>query len=153
QNDSDTAAAKLKLELDELDLTKYVEGDYVQEKNTILGEIKLADEDLKRAIDKYAFTQRLARKGYAKLSEVEADRVAWEKAKINLSVAEEKKKVLEKFTKERQVAELEANARESKLELERVELKAKAAIVKCEADLKAYKLTYDVEKSKYDKIQ
>ena len=153
QNESDVAAAQLKLDLDDLDLKKYVDGDYVQEKNTIEGEIKLADEDLKRAKDKYAFTQRLAKKGYAKLSEVEADRVAEQKADINLKVANEKLKVLEKFTKDRQVAELEANARESKLELERVKLKAKAAIVKCEADLKAYKLTYDVEKSKYDKIQ
>src|SRR5262245_16372076 len=77
QNDSDIAAAELKWKLARLDLTKYEEGDYVQEKNTIQGEIELAQEDYTRAKDKYAFTQRLINKGYAKRSEVEADRVAF----------------------------------------------------------------------------
>lgn len=152
QNESDIAAAELKLTLAQLDLLKYKDGDYVQEKNTINGEKSLADEDLKRATDKYAFTQRLAKKGYAKLSEVEADRVALEKAKISLAVAEEKMKVLEEFTYKRQIAELNANSTEYERELERVKLKAKAAIAKYTADLNAAKLTYEVEKSKYEKI-
>ncbi|MGE5194092.1 MAG: efflux RND transporter periplasmic adaptor subunit, partial [Deltaproteobacteria bacterium] len=153
QNASDIAAAQLKWDLAKLDLKKYEEGDYVQEKNTIQGEIELAKEDYNRAQDKYAFTQRLIKKGYAKTSEVEADRVAVAKALINLKVAEEKMKVLEEFTSKRQIAELKANAIEFERELERVKLKADAALAKYEADLSAAKLKYEVEKTTLGKIK
>ena len=123
-----------------------------QERNTIDGEIKLAQEELTRALDKYDFTKRLAKKGYAKQSEVEADRVAVEKAKINHSVAEEKFSVLEKYTSKRQIAELESNAKEFAREVERVKLKAEAALAKYRADLSAAKLTFKVEQDKYEKI-
>lgn len=152
QNDSDIAAAKLKITLADLDLDKYKEGDYVQERESIDGEIKLALEDVTRAVDKLNFTERLAKKGYAKQSEVVADKLAKKKAEIALQVAEMKMDVLQKYTKGRQEAELEANSLEFKRELERVELKAKASMAKYEADLKAAQKTYEVEKSKYDKI-
>ncbi len=153
QNESDIAAASLKIALADLDLKKYKEGDYVQEKDTIDGEIKLAQEEVTRAEDKYTFTKRLAKKGYAKQSEVEADRVALQKANIGLQVAEKKMEVLQEYTKERQEAELEANAKEFKRELERVELKAKANLAKFEADLKAAQKKYEVEKSTFEKIK
>jgi HlyD family secretion protein len=153
QNDSDIAAAELKWRLAQLDLKKYEEGDYVQEKNTIQGEIELAQEDYTRAKDKHAFTQRLISKGYAKRSEVEADRVAVQKALIGLKVAEEKRKVLNEFTHERQNKELEANAIEFGRELERVKLKAAAALAKYEADLSAAKLKFVVEKTTLAKIK
>jgi HlyD family secretion protein len=153
QNDSDIAAAQLKLDLAKLDLKKYEEGEYEQQKNTIKGEIELAFEEQSRARDKYDFTKRLIKKGYAKQSEVEADRVALSKANINLSVAEEKLTVLNEFTAKRQIAEFRANATEFERELARVKLKADAALAKYEADLSAAKLKYEVEKSTYDKIQ
>jgi HlyD family secretion protein len=153
QNESDIAAAKLKLELDLLDLTKYEEGDYKQEKDTIEGEIELAKEERSRSEDKYEFTQRLIKKGYAKQSELEADRVAVAKAKINLEVAQGKLDVLNGFTYKRQIAELKANASESEKELRRVELKATAQLAKYKADLKAAELTYKVEQEKFEKIE
>jgi HlyD family secretion protein len=153
QNDSDIAAAELKLDLARLDLRKYEEGEYEQLKNTIKGEIELAFEEQSRAKDKYEFTKRLIKKGYAKQSEVEADRVALSKANINLSVAEEKLTVLNDFTAKRQIAELKANSIEFERELSRVKLKSAAALAKYEADLSAAKLKYEVEKSTYDKIQ
>jgi len=152
QNESDIAAAELKLDLARLDLKKYKDGDYIQELNAIEGEIQLAQEELTRTSDKYAFTQRLIKKGYAKQSEVEADRVACEKARINVAVAEEKLEVLNQFTHARQIAELQANAGEFERELERVKLKADAALAKLEADLSAARLKYQVEKAKYEKI-
>ncbi len=152
QNASDIAAAKLKWDLAELDLTKYQEGDYIQEKNTIKGEIELTKEDLNRAQDKYDFTQRLIKKGYAKQSEVEADRVAVAKARINFDIAKEKMEVLTVFTHKRRTAELEANATEFERELARVKLRADAALAKFDADLANAKLKYEVEKSTHERI-
>jgi HlyD family secretion protein len=152
QNESDIAAAKQKVELAVLDLEKYKDGDYEQEKNTINGEIQLAKEELTRAQDKYDYTKRLVKKGYAKQSEVEADRVAVEKAKINYGVAEEKLRVLDDYTKKRQIAELESNATEFGRELERVRLQAEAKLTKYRADLQEARLTAKVEQDKFSKI-
>lgn len=147
QNDSDVAAAKLKLDLARLDLTKYIDGDLVQERNTFQGAIELATEDLTRTRQKYAVTQRLIKKGYAKQSELEADRVAVQKALINLNVAQEKRDVLDNFTSRRQIAEKEANAREFERELARIRLRLEAALAKLEADLSVARRKYDIEKA------
>lgn len=152
QSASDIAAAQLKLDLARLDLAKYEQGDLVQERNVNLGAIELAREDLTRAEEKYAFSQRLIRKGYAKQSEVEADRVAVEKAKINLSVAQEKLDVLDDFTSKRMIVEKQANALEFEREFERVKLRADAALAKLQADLSAARRKYAVEKARHDDI-
>lgn len=152
QNESDIAAAIQKLDLAKLDLEKYEDGDYEQELKTIKGEIQLATEELTRANDKYAFTQRLVKKGYAKQSEVEADRVAVKKSEISVAVAEEKLRVLEDYTKKRQMTELESNAKEFERELARVKLKSEASLAKYRADLSAAKLTAKVEQDKALKI-
>lgn len=152
QNESDISAAQLKLDLAILDLEKYEKGDYIQETNTIQGEIRLAEEDMKRAEEKKVFTQRLIQKGYATQTELEADRIAFEKARIAVAVAKEKQTVLQTYTKKRQLSEKEANAKEYEREVTRVKLKSEAALAQYEADLKAKQLTFEVEKNQYDKL-
>jgi HlyD family secretion protein len=152
QNESDISAAQLKLDLAVLDLEKYEKGDYIQETNTIQGEIRLAEEDAKRAEEKKIFTQRLIQKGYATQTELEADRIAHEKAKIAVAVAKEKQTVLQTYTKKRQLSEKEANAKEYEREVTRVKLKSEAALAQYEADFKAKQLTFEVEKNQYDKL-
>lgn len=153
QNDSDIAAAELKKALADLDLEKYELGDYVQETNTIEGEINLAKEDLTRYTEKYGFTKRLIEKGYATQTELDADRIAKKKAEIAVSVAQEKQKVLQEYTKKRQLSEKTANAKEFKREVARQKLKAIAALTQYEADFKAKQLTYQLAKEQYDKLQ
>lgn len=153
QNESDVEAAKLKLKLAQIDLDKYENGDFIQQLNTILGEIQLAHEDEKRYDEKYKFTQKQIKKGYATQSELEADRLAVKKAQIALAVAKEKEKVLKEYTRVRELAEKKANAAEFERELKRVELKTQAALAQQEADFSAKKLTYQVEKEQYDKLQ
>lgn len=152
QNESDISAAQLKLDLARLDLEKYKEGDYIQEKSTIEGEITLAKEDLTRAEEKYEFTKRLSKKGYATQSELEADRIAVTKARIARDVADSKLNVLMTYTYKRQMAEMEANALEFARELERVRLKAAAALAQFESTLSAAKLTAEVERQKFQKL-
>ena len=153
QNESDKAAAQQKLALAILDLEKYEDGDYKQELKTINGEMKLATEELTRAKDKHKFTQRLVLKGYAKLSEQDADRVAVEKADNSERLAKEKLRVLEDYTYKRQMTELNSNAKEFERELARVALKGEASLAKYKADLSAAKLTYKVEQDKAKKIE
>lgn len=153
QNASDIEAARLKLTLAELDLKKYEEGESIQERKTVEGEVKLKEEEVTRTKDKFAFTTRLSKKGYATQNEVEADRIAMEKAKIDLVVAKEKKRVLDDFTYKRTITEKKANAEEYVRELERVQRKAAAAETQARADLKARELTAKLQTDKYKQLQ
>jgi HlyD family secretion protein len=152
QNETDISNAKLKWDLAVLDLEKYELGDYIQETNTINGEIRLAQEDLTRYEEKFNFTKRLIEKGYATQTELEADRIAKEKAKIAVAVANEKLKVLQEYTRRRQMEEKKANKREFEREWERVKLRAQASLTQYEADFRAKTLTFKVEKEKHEKL-
>ncbi len=83
---------------------------------------------------------------------MEANRIAWEQAKLKLQGAEEKRKVLEKYDYERKITELEANAKELAREVERVKLKAASAQTQAEKDYEAQKLTNGVEHEKLDRL-
>lgn len=151
-NESLIETAKKNVTLAELDLRMYKEGLYDQERKAIEGEIKLAEENLKRFMDKYKFTQDMIKKGYATQTELEADRIAVEQGKNVLEVGQEKKRLLKDFTKERQTVEKKANFDVFKNDLERAEYTAEAALIQYEADYKSKKLVYQAAKSKHDQL-
>lgn len=152
QNDSDIAAAKLKLELAVLDLAKYQKGEYEQLRKTCEGDIQLATVDLTRAEDQYKFSKQQAMKGYATQTKLEGDRVTVEKAKITLDKAREALRVLEDFDKERQLKERQANADEFVRELERVKIKAEGYVAQMEATYNASRLIHANEQKKLDQM-
>ena len=152
QNESDIAAAELKLQLADLDLKKYKEGEYLQLQKEARGNEEIANEELVRAKENYDFTKVQVKKGYRTQNEMEANRIAWEQAKLKLQGATEKRRVLEKFDKIRKETELEANAKELARELERVKLKATSAQTQAEKDYEAQRLTSGVEHEKLDRL-
>lgn len=87
---------------------EYLEGTYIQERQTIESELFVAEENLNRAKEYYAYSQKLASKGYVNELQLEADRFAVEKAKKDLDTAKTKLKVLDEFTKPKMVSELES---------------------------------------------
>ena len=153
QNQSDLAAAKLKLDLARLDLKAFVEGDKIREENELKGNVLIAQEELAQADETYRYFQRIAKKGYKSQVELETARVAVVKAKNKLAVAEEKLKVLLKYTNERNYKEKKENAEESGRELERVALSGLAALAQYRAELKSRKLTYSVETEKLVRLR
>lgn len=152
QNESDIAAAELKLKLAELDLQKFEEGEFKQQVNELSGTVTVARETLTRAEESQEFVRRMVQKGYRSQNDLEAERIAVTKAEIDLKVAEEKLKVLQEFTYKRTLEELSANAREFKRELERTKRKANAALAQKKAEQTKCELTHRVEKNKYDRL-
>lgn len=152
QSQSDIAAAELKRTLAKLDLTKFVEGEFPQQQHELQGSVEIAKEELVRASDTYDFTKQQVKKGYRTQTEMEANRIAVMQAKLKVKGADEKLTVLEKFTKERTIAELEANATELELELTRVKLKCRSAETQATKDYEAQKLTAEVEHEKYNRL-
>jgi HlyD family secretion protein len=153
QNESDLAAAKLDEKLADLDLKKYQEGEYVQQVEKIEGEIQQFKEELTRRQKQYEFTKRVERKGYKTQDDVEADRLAMLKAELDLKVKEKELVVLQKYTKERTIAELLAMAKESISQYKRVKLAGEAALAQYRAEVSSRKLTYDVQRAKLDQLR
>ncbi len=106
---------------------EYAEGLFKQELMTVEAEITVAKEDLRRAEDYAKHSQQLARKGYVKRAQLEADQFAIVNARLILANAMEKKRVLETLTKDKQINELKSqvgtaqaqfNAAKANLQLE-----------------------------------
>ena len=87
---------------------EYLEGTNMQERQTIESEVFVAEENLNRAKEYYAYSQKLASKGYVNELQLEADRFAVEKAKKDLDTAKTKLKVLDEFTKPKMLSTLES---------------------------------------------
>lgn len=87
---------------------EYLEGTYLQERQTIESEVFVAEENLNRAKEYFKYSQRLASKGYVNENQLEADHFAVEKANKDLEAAKTKLKVLDEFTKPKQVSTLES---------------------------------------------
>lgn len=145
QNESDIKAAERTVQLAEIDLKKYLEGDYPKERRRIEGDILIAREELRRAEERLQYTERLYRKGFVSATDVEADRLAVMRAKNTLETAEEELRVLEEYTKPRTVTELQGALEEAKRALERVKTQARAKEAQAQDALLAQKATYETE--------
>src|SRR5262249_12431611 len=73
QNESDIKSAETALELAEIDLKKYVEGDYPAALKDILGQISMAESDLEQQRDRTAWALRMVKKGYYTASQAQAE--------------------------------------------------------------------------------
>jgi len=111
---------------------EYVEGTYVEARQTIEGEIFVAEENLNRAKEYYKYSEKLASKGYVNELQLEADRFAVEKSSKELEAAKTKLKVLDEFTRAKMVKQLKSDvliakakweAEKKSLELERQKLR------------------------------
>ena len=153
QNESDIATAANEKVLANLDLTKYKDGEYEQEKQKLADELAVASEDLAQKEDSYEFSSRMAKKGYSALNEMEVARIAVNQAQIKVSAAEEAIRVLEQYTKVRTLAELTELKKETERNLERVKSQTRAAEIQAEADLEAARLNFEVQEGRLAKTK
>jgi HlyD family secretion protein len=152
QAQSDVDIAKLTLEFAQQDLQQYKEGQYPNEKTAAENEITLKQEELTRAEETLAWSQKLYEEKYISQTEWQADKLAVTRSNNNLVLAENSKKLLENYTYHRNIAQFESDVHQAKMALERTERKAKADVVQAEADLKAKELEYRRQAEKLTKI-
>ena len=89
---------------------EYLEGIFVQERQTIESEVFVAEENLSRAEEYVEYSRRLAAKGYVSELQLQADRFAVEKTQKELDAAKTKLRVLDDFTKAKTLKQLESDA-------------------------------------------
>ena len=153
QAQSDLDIAQLTLDFAKQDLEQYEEGQYPNEKTAAENDITLRQEELTRAEETLAWSQKLAGQKYISQTELMADRLAVTRSNNNLELAENNLKLLENFTYQRNIAQLQSDVRQATMALERTERKAKADVVQAEANLKAIDLEYTRQQDKYKKME
>lgn len=148
QAESDVDTAELLLRFAELDLRKYVEGDYPQEQRVAQSGITLAEEELKRARDRLGYANDLKHLGYLSEGQAEADKLVVLRTEEALKLAKDKQRVLQEFTHQRMMQELESKVVEAKRGLSRARVLAQAAISQAETKLKTQQSTEELEQDK-----
>ena len=88
---------------------EYIEGTYINERQTIEGEVFVAEENLSRAQEYYEYSKKLAVKDFVNELQLEADKFAVEKYRKELEAANTKLKVLDEFTKAKTIKQLESD--------------------------------------------
>ncbi|MCC6409860.1 MAG: efflux RND transporter periplasmic adaptor subunit [Planctomycetes bacterium] len=153
QNRSDVKKARQAITFAEQDLKMFLEGERASELEKARQTIDLAREEAKRAGSNLAWSEKLAEKGFLTATELDADRIAEQRARVELEQAERDADLLERFRLPRREAELRNAVEESQQECERVELQAKARIVDFESNLKACQAIRDLEKEKLERLE
>jgi len=152
QTAGDISKAELAAEFAVQDLKKYMEGEYQQQHREATSKITIANEELNRAKDKMDWSKRLCDEKYLSGTEYEADRLTYERARLDYELALAAKDLLEQYTHERQRRQLESDVEQTKLALDRTRLKGNADIVQAEAQLKAKEAEFRQQQVKLAKI-
>jgi HlyD family secretion protein len=152
QAESDVSKAKLDLRFAQLDLNKYLEGEYPQELQQAEAEISVAKEELQRAEDRLTWSKRLHRDGYITLTELQADELAANRKQIDVKLAEGRLQLLKEYTYMRKLKELRSNLKQARESLDRSKRKAVADTVQAQAEFKAKESEFNRQKMKLQKI-
>jgi len=116
---SDVDKAKLTLQFAEEDHKNFVDGDFPKQLKEAEARITLSKGTAARAEEKVAGSEKLAKEDFITPIELEADRQDLVKAKLDLELAEDEKRLLTDFTYKRTLAQLESDVRQASMALER----------------------------------
>jgi RND family efflux transporter MFP subunit len=151
--ETEVAKAQLALTLADLDLEKYVKGEYQADLDEKKGAIKLAEKELQDAEEKLKHYQMFVKKGFGTPEQLRLKELEVEKARNYLERDKAKLDVLEKYTRKRQEAELKFKAEDAKRELVRTKNTGDASVAKAQADFDSARVVTDLEKEQFERLK
>lgn len=152
---SEIAEAELTLRFAKLDLEKYTgdQGEYAQELDRLQADIDIAQEELLRADQKYQDSRGLAGAGFITSLELEGDRLAHQRAQVNLRLARGRLSLSEDYTHNRNLQQKESDVERSGEALERARMRAHADVVQAEATYKAREQEFARQKEQLEHLR
>ncbi|MBP5638014.1 MAG: HlyD family efflux transporter periplasmic adaptor subunit [Victivallales bacterium] len=140
QADADREKAELNLRFAKEDLIKYKEGEYPKTLNEAESKVILAKEELKRAEDKLEWSTKLFAEKYLSESDYRTDALSCKRYQLDVKSAENALNLLKDYTYKRQIAQLESDAKQAEMTLERTIRKGNADVTQATATLAAREL-------------
>jgi HlyD family secretion protein len=153
ENESEIRKARLKLELAEIDYKKYEEGDLQVELKEAELAVDKSEEEYNQAQEVFAQTEELHLKEYRSKIELEKDRFAKKEAERGVEKAKLKLKILEKYTRTRELRQKESDVQEAEKELDRTIKSAQAKTDKKEAEVAAKKAELGLIRARLEKYR
>lgn len=153
RNASDIRKAKLKLELAELALKKYEEGDWVQAVKDAEVEIERAKIMLRRRTEDYKASKDLFEQTYITKTQLEEDEFNATKAQWDLEKAKLAKEVLYEYTYVKDLRQKKSDVEEAQKELERVKKGATAEEARKRAALTSKEKELNITHQKLAKLR
>jgi len=153
QAQSEIDKAELAYNFAKQDLKKYLEGEYPNELKEAESRITIAREEVTRAREKLEWSRKLFDQKYISQTELHADELAEKKKILELELAQNNLELLENFTYQRKLVQLESDVKQAKMALERTVRKAKADVVQAKANMEAKKAEFARQKDKLKKIE
>ncbi|MFA6929767.1 MAG: HlyD family efflux transporter periplasmic adaptor subunit [Lentisphaeria bacterium] len=135
------------------DLKKYKDGEYPKIFKEYEGKITLSEEELQRARDELKWSEKLFEEKYLSETELRSDQLACQRYELELQTARANLDLLKNYTYKRQIDELESNASQAGMALERTQRSSRADVVQAEAQLLARELELNRQKQKLEKYQ
>jgi len=162
QNTSDIAAAELAKKLADMDLEKFEPkpsgevsdivqgGEWTNDLASAEEKITLAAETLAQAESNLNFSEKLEELGFVQRTKLDEDRLAKQRAEIQLEQAQREYKLMLDFEHDRRLAELQADAETAERDIAKTEKQANAKL----ADFLAEKLSSEfVLKREEDQLE
>ncbi len=152
QAESNIAKANLENQFAIEDKTKYLEGEWPKNLMQADTDVKLAQEDYRRATDEFDWSKKLFEEKYLSETEFRADELALKRSELQVALANESLKLLKDFTHKRRLAELDSEMSQKKLALERVMRESASNVVQAEARERAREAELKRQRNKLTKI-
>lgn len=150
---SDVMKAEQDYEFAKKDLVKYMEGDFPTEENKAKVSVTLAESELERLKQVAEWSEKLYAEKYISSQELLKDKLARDRAVLDLQVAQGNLKLLKEYTYERRVRELQGMIRQTEMALDRTKRKATADVNQADVAARTKKLEYERQKSLLDKTE
>jgi len=152
QAEADMDKAQLSLRFAKEDLVKYKEGDYPNKLTDLESRIKLAKKGEQLTADKLESSEKLFAEKYISETEVKSDRLAAEKAELDLKLAASNLTLLKEYTYRRQVDQLSSDVKQAEMARERIKGKVAADVVQAETTLRARESEFRRQTGKLEKL-
>ena len=153
QAQSDIESAQLAYDFAQLDLKKYIEGEYPNSLTAAESNITVAEAEVAQAKDTLDWSKKLYEEKYLSESELEKDTLSYTRKQLAVELKNESKDLLVNYTYKRQLAKLQSDVTQAKAALERTTHKAKATVVQAEAKKAAMQADYERQLAKLQKYK
>jgi HlyD family secretion protein len=152
ENDSALRKAQLNVELKELELRKWMEGEVASERQKLDLALDRAKRELERLSEKYKRSVELESRGFLSRDELRRDELAYLEAQAALQTAELNRRVYEEFEFPKDQKTRLSDVEEAKAELERVIRKNESQLASRDADRSNKAKQLEIRSSKLQRL-
>jgi multidrug efflux pump subunit AcrA (membrane-fusion protein) len=125
----------------------------VQSLSDIEGRIETARSDREMWVDRYAWSQRMVKKGYLSRAQAEADKAKLDSTELSLRKVQTELDIFRRYLIGRNVTDLWSKLKESERSLERTITQARSKELQAKANYESARAIYDLESSKLQDIK